>query len=158
LKPFYSIHPGEYLVGSHIEKYCKGLKVWMPTKDTGVDLLVTNEKNNKKAAIQVKFSKDFLLTHEKAEFQKALKGCGWWTLNRDKIVKSIADYWIFVLHSFGQKNIQYVIISPKELIERLDSIHGKSKIIQSYLWITKNEKCWVIFPRKSGHNEELVVG
>jgi hypothetical protein len=48
------------LVGQHIEQSLKGKNVWVPTKDSGVDLLVTNSKNTKMATLQVKFSRDFL--------------------------------------------------------------------------------------------------
>ena len=106
MKPLYSIHAGEYLVGSYIEKNFKDLNLWIPSKDTGIDFLVTNRRNSKTISLQVKFSKDFLVTHMDDLFQSRLKSCGWWTLNRDKIKNSTADLWIFVLHSFNQKNIQ----------------------------------------------------
>ena len=47
MKPLFTIHAGEYLVGSYIEKHFKKYNVWIPSKDTGIDLLVTNSKNNK---------------------------------------------------------------------------------------------------------------
>jgi hypothetical protein len=142
MKPIFTIHAGEYLVGSYIEEKFKKLNVWIPSKDTGIDLLITNSKNNKSVSIQVKYSKDFLVTHVDDTLKIGLKSCGWWTLNRDKIKKSNADYWIFVLHSFYHKNIQFVIIKPKELLNRFKKIHGNSKSIQSYFWVTGKEKCW----------------
>lgn len=42
MKPIFSIHAGEYLVGSFIEETYKDYNVWIPSKDTGVDFLVTN--------------------------------------------------------------------------------------------------------------------
>jgi len=60
MKPIFSIHAGEYLVGTHIEENYKNFNVWLPSKDTGVDLLVTDQANSKTASLQVKFSKDFL--------------------------------------------------------------------------------------------------
>ena len=42
MKSLFSIHAGEYLVGSHIEKSYPKWNVWIPSKDTGIDLLVTN--------------------------------------------------------------------------------------------------------------------
>src|SRR6266581_2772997 len=60
MKPIFSIHAGEYLVGTHIEENYKNLNVWLPTKDTGIDLLVTDQTNSKNVSLQVKFSKDFL--------------------------------------------------------------------------------------------------
>jgi len=54
----FTIHAGEYLIGSYIEENFKNYNVWVPSKDTGIDLLVTNSKNNKAVSLQVKYSKD----------------------------------------------------------------------------------------------------
>lgn len=136
MKTIFTIHAGEYLVGSHIESHFKDWRVWIPSKDTGIDLLVSNADNSKTASIQVKFSKDFLVTHGKPAHQSKLVSCGWWTLNRQKLKDSTANFWVFVMHSFNQKNMQYVIIQPQELYRRLNLIHSKTKGIQSYLWVT----------------------
>ena len=142
MRPIFTIHAGEYLVGSYIEEKFKDFNVWIPSKDTGVDLLLTDPKNKKTVSLQVKFSKDFLATHMEDSFQMGLKSCGWWSLNQDKIKQSFADFWIFVLHSFNQKNKQYVIIEPEELFKKLTKLHGDIKTIQCYLWVTKKSKCW----------------
>jgi len=142
MQPMFTIHAGEYLVGSHIEKNHKGVNVWLPSKDTGIDLLLSNSNNSKTVSIQVKFSKDFLPTHMNGNFQKGLKSCGWWTLRHSKIKDSKADFWIFVQHSFNNKNIQYTIIKPADLLNRLVTIQGKRAIYQTYLWVTNKDKCW----------------
>lgn len=142
MKPIFTIHAGEYLVGSHIEEQFKDWRVWIPSKDTGIDLLISNADNSKTASIQVKFSKDFLVTHGKPNHQSKLVSCGWWTLNARKLAASSADFWVFVLHTFNQKNMQYVIISPQQLSKRLASIHSPGKVIQTYIWVTAAETCW----------------
>ena len=142
MKPLFTIHAGEYLVGSHIEAQFKNWRVWIPSKDTGIDLLISNADNSKTASIQVKFSKDFLVTHHKPEHQRKLVSCGWWTLNRQKLAESPADLWVFVLHSFNQKNMQYVIVQPKDHYKRLSHIHKPTKVIQTYIWVTAIGKCW----------------
>ena len=38
--------------------------------------------------------------------------------------------------------MQYVIIKPQELYRRLDILHSKAKVIQTYLWVTTRGKCW----------------
>jgi hypothetical protein len=43
----FTLHAGEFLVGQYIEGNFKDKSVWMPTKDVGVDLLVTNAANTK---------------------------------------------------------------------------------------------------------------
>ena len=89
MQPLFTIHAGEYLVGSHIEQHLRDpsgdkVNVWVPSKDIGIDLLVTDKTNKRTASLQVKFSKDFLFTHGRPEYREKLLSCGWWTLNREK--------------------------------------------------------------------------
>lgn len=142
MQPFFTIHAGEYLVGSHIESQFKNINVWVPSKDKGIDLLLTNSDNSATVSIQVKFSKDFLITHMDESFQKGLRACGWWSLNREKIQESIADYWVLALHRFNAKELQFIIIKPKELLEIYDSLERSGNRIQSYIWITEKNKAW----------------
>ena len=142
MKPIFTIHAGEYLVASYLEQKLKPCQVWIPSKDTGIDLLLTNWKARKQLGLQVKFSKDFLATNMSAAFHKGLLACGWWTLNRDKIRNSKADFWIFVLYSFDKREAQYLIIKPKTLLGILKTIHGNTKSINTYFWVTTNKKCW----------------
>ena len=37
MKPLFTIHEGEFLVGSHIEKKFRDWNVWIPSKDKGID-------------------------------------------------------------------------------------------------------------------------
>ena len=98
----------------------------------------------------MKFSKDFLVTHGKLDHQTKLISCGWWALNKQKLQNSTANFWVFVLHSFNDKNIQYVVIDPKTLYNRLNDLHLKNNninIIQTYLWVTTTgttgkPECW----------------
>jgi len=101
MRPLFTIHAGEYLVGAHIERSFKRVNVWVPVRDSGVDFLVSDAPNRRSISLQVKFSKDFLVTHWGPEFQKELRACGWWTINRAKLAKSPADYWVFVLQGFA---------------------------------------------------------
>ena len=39
MRPMFTVHGGEFLVGQHIEGSFKGKNVWVPTKNLGVDLL-----------------------------------------------------------------------------------------------------------------------
>jgi hypothetical protein len=87
-----------------------------------------------------------------------LISCGWWTLNREKIEASPADYWIFVLHTFNQQNMQFVIITPKELKKRLDFIHPETKSIQTYLWVTAKQECWEARGLKKKSTNSIVAG
>ena len=142
MQPLFTIHAGEYLVGSYIEKHFKKYNVWVPSKDTGIDLLITNSKNNKTASLQVKYSKDYTTTHMKSEFHNSFKAWGWWTLNRKKIKQSKADLWVFVMQSFAQKTIECVVIPPKTLLNVLENIHSIKKLYQTYMWVRNDNKCW----------------
>lgn len=142
MKPIFTIHAGEYLVGDLLERKFKQCEIWLPSKDTGTDLLITNKKDRSKSlGIQVKFSKDFLPAMNVNVSDKLLS-CGWWTLNIDKIIGSNADLWILAPYSFKSKHINLVIISPTELAKRLEQIHGKPKTLNTYLWITKANGCF----------------
>ncbi len=142
MKTLFTVHAGEFLVGSEIEKRITGANVWVPAKDKGIDLLVSDSQNARLVTIQVKFSRDFLVTHMEEIYQKGLLACGWWTHKHKKIQESRADLWIFVLQAFDPKKTQYIIISPAELGQRFSKIHGPMETLQSYLWVTEKGKCW----------------
>lgn len=129
-------------MGSFIEQHFKRVNMWVPSLDTGVDLLVSDRRNRHTVSLQVKFSKDFLVTHMGPDFQRQLRACGWWTINRDRLRSSPADYWVFVLQGFASRTEDFVVIPPGELWRRLRSIHGSQKTIQSYLWVTEGDQCW----------------
>lgn len=45
MKPLFTIHEGEFLVGEYISRKLKDLhEVWVPVKDKGVDLLITHKQ------------------------------------------------------------------------------------------------------------------
>ena len=142
MQPLFTLHAGEYLVGAYIERRFKKTNVWVPVRDTGVDLLVSDPDNRRTVSLQVKFSKDFLVTHMRPEFQDQLRACGWWTINRDKLAKSPADYWVFVLQGFASRSTDFVVVPRQELLARLTDIHGAHKIVQTYIWVTREQKCW----------------
>jgi len=143
MQPLFTIHAGEYLVGSYIERHFKKYNVWVPTKDTGIDLLVTNSTNTKTVSLQVKYSKDYTTTHMKSEFNNSFKSWGWWTLNRSKIKSSKADLWVFVMQSFAHKTVECLIVPPETLLEILEKIHEpKKRIYQTYMWVRNDNTCW----------------
>ena len=146
MKPLFTIHAGEYLVASHIEQHYKRTNVWVPSRDTGVDLLVSDFRSRRTVSLQVKFSKDFLYMM-KPIFQgkdSLLRACGWWTIDREKLRKSVADFWVFMLLGFmllgfNGRTKDYVLIPPQDLLQRLESIHGSRSKFQTYLWVTKKQ-------------------
>lgn len=144
MKPIFTIHAGEYLVGSEIENRFKNARVWVPSKDTGIDLLVTNNACKSPISLQVKFSKDFFSTRKKTQATEKLKSGGWWQFNKDKIESSPADYWVLVLYQFQSRQHDFIIIKPSKLIEMYNTISSSKSKIQSYVWVTdhKTPQCW----------------
>lgn len=134
MKSLFSIHAGEFLVGEEIERRFPHLNVWLPSRDSGVDLLITDTSNRKAVSLQVKFSRDFLATHMPIEFQTSLRACGWWTFNRRKIEQSVADYWVLVLLGFNRQSKDFVLLPPQELLRRIDVIRSEPERMQSYIW------------------------
>ena len=145
MRPIFTIHAGEFLLGAHLEATFKGINIWIPAKDTGIDLLITDYGNKKTVSFQVKFSRDFLPTHFEALFQKPLRVCGWFSLERQKIERSTADYWAFVLVGSKKRSHDFILIKPAELLRRLNAVHAKQrkqKRFQLYLWVTEKKRCW----------------
>jgi hypothetical protein len=143
VRPLFTLHAGEIAVGEHIEHKYRNVKVWAPTKDTGVDLLVTTANNKKALSLQVKYSKNFASGLNDAKLDRGLRACGWWTLNRNKILISDADYWVFVLRGFESSKFDFIVIPPTELLKRLDAIYPKKlATCHTYIWVTGQEKCW----------------
>ena len=172
MKPIFTIHAGEYLVASHLEENFKGLQIWLPTSDTGIDLLVTNpnlssENSVRAVSLQVKYSKDFLGNKGGEEnasqsINSKIKSGGWWTFKYDKIEKSQADLWVLVLYRFSHRDSDFVIIEPSKLLERYKKLGNTSGTIQSYFWVTENSKtkasqCWETRGLGKAEKEEIAM-
>jgi len=141
MKSIFTVHAGEFITGDYLQRKYKGINIWIPTADTGIDLLLSDKRNKKTVSIQVKFSRDYLEAYENRYIEK-VKACGWWTLNPDKIKKSNADFWVFVLHSYSKKPFDFVIIKPIVLYQKLKQIESSTGKYQHYLWVMRNKKCW----------------
>jgi hypothetical protein len=141
MKPLFTIHAGEYLVGLHVQKSLK-LNAWIPAKDIGIDLLVTDGDNLHAVSLQVKYGKDFL-PEMKAELRRSLRCVSWFALNRAKLEASQAQFWVFVLRGFESEASDFVVIPTAELQRRMTEIHDSdSGTLQSYFCSTKNNQCW----------------
>ena len=141
MRTLFTVHAGEFLVGSEIERRIPRARTWLPSTDTGIDLLVTNSRNARAVALQVKYSRDFVPRMDLAVTQ-GLRASGWWTYSRKKLQASEADLWVFVLPSFVHKETNYILIPPRELERRLSRFYGKADRVQSYLCVTEKGKCW----------------
>jgi hypothetical protein len=50
-------------------------------------------------------------------------------------------YWVFVIVR-SATHTDFVVITPRELLRRLDAIHGQVDRIQTYRWVTETRMCW----------------
>ncbi|ODT02995.1 MAG: hypothetical protein ABS52_11180 [Gemmatimonadetes bacterium SCN 70-22] len=131
MRPIFTLHAGEYLVGSYLEQHYPDLAIWLPGKDTEVGLLVTDRAARRTLSLQVKFSKDFLVTHMPPGFRSKLRACGWWTFNREELLAWPADYCVLVLQGFNAQSTDFVLFGPADLLKRLNAVRGtKAKFIQ----------------------------
>jgi hypothetical protein len=147
MRPIFTIHAGEYLVGETIERKFKNLHVWIPAKDTGIDLLITDKSFRQTISLQVKFSKDFHGASPRTEDNQTLVAGGWWNFDIDKIEESPADFWVLVLYAIEAKQPVFIVIPPKELAKKYGVIFRGETTIKSYLSIiassnSKAKTCW----------------
>jgi hypothetical protein len=160
LQPLSTIHGGEYLAASYIEKHFKPINVWVPSRDTGIDMLATDHANKRMLTLQVKSSKDYLYTDTPSEFRKKLRACGWYKISRNKLMKSQAEYWVFVQWACKRQSADYIIVATDGLRQRLWDIYGKqgTEEIQFYLWVTESGKCWDTRRLKISDRRKIVNG
>jgi len=53
MRTLFTIHAGEFIVGDYLERKYRNINLWVPSKDTGIDLLVTDKANKKAISLQV---------------------------------------------------------------------------------------------------------
>lgn len=138
MKPLFTIHEGEFLVGDRINrKFGRKYDVWVPTKDTGVDLLVTRKRAQGNAVgLQVKFSRGFSI---RAELAQHLIATSWFTLDPVKIRNSHADLWVFVILTLKHEE-HFLVIPTRELRKRIPRASGGKWNL--YLWVFDDGSCY----------------
>lgn len=114
MKPSFTIHEGEFLVGDHINrKLGRKFEVWVPTKDSGVDLLVTCKRRRRNpVALQVKFSRGFSIREVFAGKRELAK----------RIPRDCAKLWQLYLWVYGNRSC-YDVRGLRNA-ERLDTLHS----------------------------------
>jgi hypothetical protein len=144
MKPLFTIHAGEYLVGEYIERHFKQVNVWLPARDTGIDLLISDLLNRRVVSIQVKYLKDFLPSRPRPSSSGAVTSVQLWKIDREKLRTSRADLWVFVLPGFAGHTLDFLLVPPKELDSRWRAIFRQQKVIQSYLRVSEERpsRCW----------------
>lgn len=158
MQPIFTIHAGEFLVANHIQaKFKSNLNIWIPAKDTGIDLLVTDKANKKSVSLQVKFSRNYLSPNFSAKFGGQLKSCGWWNFDEKKIEISPADYWVLVIVGVDHPSYDFVVLKPGSLLERLRTLRPTETRRQSYLWVTNTNKCWETRGLNIGQQQQVAA-
>lgn len=142
MKSLFTIHAGEHLFGNEIESRFPKLITWIPSKDNGIDFLVTNAENKKPLTIQVKYSRDFNWSHGSKTLKPHIKSTAWYSLNRDKIIKSKADYWVFVNYDGFHRSSDFIFIKPAKLLQIFKALGRNGSRIESYLLVTNSDKCY----------------
>ena len=140
MKPLFTIHEGEFLVGDYINrKLGPKFDVWVPTKDSGVDLLITRKRREgKPVRLQVKFSRSFDIPEELARHVVATS---WFRLEPSKIRKSLADLWVFAILTLKHEE-HFVVIPKRQLQQRIPRNPGKRWDL--YLWVYNNGSCYQV--------------
>ena len=157
MKPLFTVHAGEYIAGSHIEQNFKNCRVWIPSKDIGIDLLVTDRRHQKGISLQVKFSKDFTHSHMADFYKDKLIASTWFKFSSAKIQSSEADYWLFVFQPFAEYRARFMLIKPIDLLKRITAIHGKREKFDLYFTVTQQNRCFETRGLKDGERRNIVV-
>ncbi len=145
MKPIFTIHEGEFLVGDHItRKFDRKYSVWIPGKDEGIDLLVTRKPERPGDAmgvpvgLQIKYSRGY---DNAKQYGEHVLATSWFVLNPDKIRLSTADYWVFVLIN-RRHDKHFVVVPTAELRRRIPKrIKGKWTL---YLWVFAHGGCYEV--------------
>lgn len=138
MKPLFTIHEGEFLVGEYISRKFKDkCDVYVPVKDRGIDILVTYKKKRiPPIGIQVKFSRGFNDRHKTPD-QFITRG--WYTLDPQKVRKSPADLWVFAILTL-RHDAYYVVIPQSELRKRIPRKCPKRWHL--YITVYKGDRCY----------------
>ena len=144
MTPIHTVHAGEYLVGTHLEQTFRDCRVWLPSKDSGIDLLVTDGSCSRAVSLQVKYSRDYVDSSRSPADPTFLSVTrnSFITVKREKLETSPARYWVIVLHSFTVKSPRFLVITPSELLKRIEVHHGHRDSYILYFNIVRETKCW----------------
>src|ERR1051325_6732685 len=139
--PEYYSAPGKEVVTAHVERHFKHLDVSWSGQDTGMNMLLTDRRDRRVVALQVETSND--VRFGSPEYEKHLRACGYWNIDRPKLRYSHADYWVLVLQGFAARSEDYVVIvPPAELWRRLQNRFPEYSKVKVFLWVTEDERCW----------------
>jgi hypothetical protein len=140
MKPIFTILEGEFLVGDYIgRRFGHKYNVWVPAKDSGIDLLVTRKRGKgRSVGLQVKFSRSFDFPEE---LTRHVLATSWYTLDPKKFRRSEADLWVFVFMTLRHERY-FVLIPTAELRKRIQrSLRSTWNL---YLWAYADGACYQV--------------
>jgi hypothetical protein len=117
--------------------------VWLPSKDSGIDLLLTDGECSRAVSLQVKFSRSW--EWEEPAFGAIKIISSFFTVQRRKVETSPAQYWVFVLNPFHSKHSRFLVITKKELLEEhIKKYPGGQNACRLYFSLVgeSETKCW----------------
>lgn len=145
VRNLWSLEPGECIVAEEILDKLKGVEVFFPVHDVGVDLLVV--KGPKHVGIQVKESRYYT----SRTWKSGHVGHSWHQLKRLKFERSRGkiDFYVFLTYlpilaehkvsSFGYK---FLIVSSSELERRIVVKDAGKKAIYSFCFHFQDKNVW----------------
>jgi hypothetical protein len=92
--------------------------------------------------LQVKYSRDYVDSSPAALAFTAITRSSFISVQRRKLKTSAARYWIIVLHSFVSKSPRFPIVTPMELLKRIEAHHGRQETYRLYFCVIGEKKCW----------------
>lgn len=150
MKPLFTIHEGEFLVGDHIARtknLSRRFEVYVATKDEGTDLLLARRRGKSRPIrLQVKCSRSFDGAAGKKVPTEAFSALGWYVLNKaklkikNKLKASPSDFWIFVVHTFEHKK-HFVVVPVAELRRRARKAKRGNRW-HLYLTVLEGGRCY----------------
>lgn len=136
MRPIFTVHAGEFLVGREIEQRLPHVTLWVPARDAGIDLLVTRGQSF--MSLQVKLSQNYPVDGWRA--------FSWFSLRGRELRESKADLWILAISGNDPRRPWHldwvVVIPPKELYKRLHAVHGRKERYHVYLCINEKGELW----------------
>ena len=143
MKAHYAITVGEFLVGEELQK--RKFEVWIPAKDTGVDLLAT--MGSKILRLQVKESRVWIDRN-----RSHTRWTSWTMLKSADLGRAAdkgVDFFVFVIHALDESGLRpkftdprYVLIPPLELDERVATYRPGTDDRSVYWTVDDHDRLW----------------
>ena len=144
VRNLYSLEPGECIVAEEIMKRLKGIEVYFPIHDVGIDLLVV--KGNKHVGIQVKESRYYFGYVWK---KSGHEGHSWHQVKRKVLESGRADFYVFLtyLPSFGGHRMNrfenaFLVVPAEELRKRAEIKDAGRRGVYSFCFHFEGRRVW----------------